>query len=146
MPETTPAQQAQDWVPDIDAQLERLTAIARLVLSAVAARADFGEMQTNLSSVQVSIVLLGELHEQIQNTDGAGRLYGEKSSDWLCFGGLLGVLDAEAWRLIDAEAGNAVTERDLVDLEQGLRQLVDLAERTLSHLRAAETTQEACHA
>ena len=116
-------------------RLERLLAIARMTLRTVAARADFsGSMQTGMISIQVSITLLGVLHDQIQESADLYRFDGE-TKDWLCFDGLLGVLDAEAWRMVSS---NNVPEGELADLEHGLRRLVTHGERVLARLRDAE--------
>jgi hypothetical protein len=119
-------------------RLERLLAIARMTLRTVAARAAFrGTMQTGMISIQVSIVLLGGLHQQLQDRDELDLFDGE-TRDWLCFGGLLGVLDAEAWRMLGTEGDDGIAEIDLADFEHGLRQLITHGERVLARLRDAE--------
>jgi hypothetical protein len=131
-------------VPDTDQQIVRMMAVARLVLSAIEDRRDHdGKLPTSMSSVQVSIALLADLAQKSSIIDRLEGTPGESAR--FHFDGLLSLLDAKAWRMVTASAEDP-PERDLADLEHGLRQLVDLAENMLAGLRAAEAKEEACHA
>ena len=132
-------------VLNTDQQLGRLLAIARMTLRTVAARTNFsGSMQTGMISIQLSIVLLGGLHQQLEDRDELDRFDGE-TRDWLCFGGLLGVLDAEAWRMLSTEGDDGIAESDLADFEHGLRQLITHGESVLARLRDVEAVEEISH-
>ncbi len=126
-------------------RLTRLLALTRLALSAVEDRRNYdGEMQASMSDVQVSISLLERLRDEV---DDASVLAADTASGgaWLHFCALLGLLDAEAWRMVSDHAVQPPEDR-LDDLEHGLRQLVELAERTLAAVRPVEVIREACHA
>ena len=126
---------------ELPGRLDRLFALTRLVLSAVEDRHDYdGAMRASMSDVQVSITLLCRLHAEINDAKGIDAIDKESGCDWLRFGALLGLLDAEAWRMV-SEIAEQPPEDKLADLEHGLRQLVELAERTLAAVRAIETRE-----
>ena len=135
--------------PRADAALARLAALTRLTLSAVADRRDYeGEIQAGMSSVQVGIVAICDLAARINGSLSTNRRIeanSEAAHAWFLFGGVLGLLDAEAWRLVSNFPGRP-PEHCIADLEDGLRHLVELLGRTQAALQTAEATPEAGHA
>lgn len=130
---------------DLPQRLARLLALTRLALSAVEDRRNyFGKMQAGMGDVQVSVTLLYQMHAGINDADGIDTIASACGGAWLHLGGLLGLLDAQTWRMVNEHAQQP-PEDDLADLEHGLRQAVELAERTLTAATVVET-REAEHA
>lgn len=129
-------------------QVARVAALCRLTLSAVEDRRNYdGKMQAPMSDVPVSILAIGHLIAQINHLPGADSVLerAPAGDTWMQIGGLIGILDAHAWRLL-SEHAEAVPASDLADLEHGLRHLAELAEQVCAAMQFEDNTEGAHHA
>lgn len=119
-----------------------MLAILRVLLHTVKARKDFDSLQTEFSNVQLAVDHLKRFSEEIVNLPDGARLENIKSWDWFSFRGLLGIVDAEAWRLLDSVGTGSPANHELDDFEHCLQRLAELGERVSRELSSGEQASD----
>lgn len=127
----------------VEEAFSTMLAVARTLLHTVKARKDFDSIQTSFSSLQVTVAHLTSFCDEIGDAQDAIRLDRLQGNEWMYFRGLLGVLDAEAWRLLDRCGTGTPENHELNDFELCLERLVDLGERAGRELASGTGLAEA---